>query len=326
MKMKELMIYLIILFKIINIEGRSEEFNKCVNPEKTIFYASDCTKIQIPDSEGFNCCAMKITFNQESTYSCLALEKKYTSSQEVLNEYISKNNISLLFASVGGKMEIDCGNKLKISENYKKLSNEYLNCYNNHIKGIDNENNCTKNDIPSNEGSKCCFVETSTKNDNGNIVNDKRCYIIQDKYFTKNKNLNNYLLDESNNNLDEYSHTNISITCKNYDTFFYSGFDKNINIPFSTPNEKSDDIEKTEHIDSTDGFYYKKPPSSSGIKSWAIILIIIGCIIFIGIIILVSCCCVKRKKKDLKVEKNSTYIVGIQNNLNNNNQNINWLK
>ena len=64
-------------------------------------------------------------------YSCLALEKKYTSSQEVLNEYISKNNISMLFASVGGKMEIDCGNKLKISENYKKLSNEYLNCYNN---------------------------------------------------------------------------------------------------------------------------------------------------------------------------------------------------
>ena len=203
MKMTALMmIYLILLLIITNIEGRSEEFNKCINPEKTIIYASDCTKIQIPDSEGYNCCAMKITFNQDSTYSCLALEKKYTSSQEVLNEYMSKKNISFLFSSVGGKIEIDCGNKLKISEDYKKSSDEYLNCYNNNIKGIENENNCTKNDIPSSEGSKCYFEKTSTKNDNGNIVNDKRCNIIQDEYFTKNKNLNNYLLDESNNNLD----------------------------------------------------------------------------------------------------------------------------
>ena len=78
-------------------------------------------------------------------------------------------------------MEINCGNNLKIEENYKKLSDEYLNCYNNHINGTEIENDCILNDIPEEEGSKCCFVETSTKNKIGNIINDKRRYVIQDK-------------------------------------------------------------------------------------------------------------------------------------------------
>ena len=42
---------------------------------------------------------------------------------------------------MGGKLENDFGNKLTISDNFKKLSDEYLNYYNNHIKGIDNKNN-----------------------------------------------------------------------------------------------------------------------------------------------------------------------------------------
>ena len=183
-----------LLFLIMkNIQGKSEEFKECINPDKNVYSVSDCTRIKIPDSEGYKCCSMKIIFNQESSYSCINLENKYTTSQEVLNEYMSKKNISYLFASIGGKMEIDCGNNITISENYKKLSEEYLNCYNNHIKSIENENNCTKNDIPANEGYKCCFIETSTKSQNGKIINDKRCFLIQNEYFTKNKNLKNYL-------------------------------------------------------------------------------------------------------------------------------------
>ena len=306
--MNMLRIFLVFFFQIKKIKGRSEEFKECVNQDKKVDSVYDCTSITIPDSEGYKCCAMKITFNKNSSYSCVALENKYTTNKKVLNEYMSKNDISFLFASVGGTVEIDCGEELKISENYKKLSDEYLNCYNNHIKAIENDNNCTQNDIPSNEGSKCCFVETSTKSENGNIINDKRCYIIQDEYFTTNKNLNNYLLDESNNNLDEYRKTNITITCKNYETFFYSGSDKSQN-PLDT-------IEKTEIIDTsqTSEDIIRSPSSSSGLKAWAIFLIVLGSFIFVaGIIVTILCCLRKRKIP----ENNTTVIVGIQNDSNN---------
>ena len=307
MKINILIINLIFFMQIKNIEGRSEEFKECVNVDKTVYSSSDCTSIKIPDSEGYNCCAMKITFNQDSSYSCMALEKKYTTNKKVLNEYMSKNNISFLFASVGGQVEIDCGYELKISDNYKKLSDEYLNCYNNHIKGIENENNCTQNDIPSNEGSKCCFVETSTEKDNGNIVNDKRCFLIQDEYFTKNKNLNDYLLDESNNNLDDYHKTNITITCKNYGKFFYSGFDNSKN--------QYDTVETTEIIDPRKRTPIPKTSSESGLKAWALILIILGGIIFISGIIIIILCCLRKNKKPVN-QNQITDIVGIKNNSN----------
>ena len=313
MKINIMIIYFIFFLQIKNIGGRSEEFNECVDLNKTVYSISDCTNIEIPDSEGYNCCAMKITFNQDTSYSCLALEKKYTINQEVLSEYMSKNNISFLFASVGGKIEIDCGNKLKISENYKKLSGEYLNCYNNHIKGIDNESNCTENDIPISERSKCCFVETSTKNNIGNIINDKRFYIIQDEYFTKNKSLKNYLLDESNNNLDVYNKTNITILCKNYGTFFYSGFDQKIKY------EESDIIGETENIDSSREMKINIQSSSSksGLKAWTIILIILGGIIFIGILIFIALSCFRKKKKESEKKNEITENEGIQNKSNN---------
>jgi len=216
---------------------------------------------------------MKIKYNNNSSYSCLAIENKYTTSQEVLNEYISKTSISFLFSSVEGQMEIDCGNEFKISENYNKLSNEYLNCYDNHIKGIENENDCFKNDIPASEGSKCCFVETSAEDSygNGNIKTDKRCYIIQDKYFTDNKNLSNYLLDESNiNNLDEIINTNITIRCKNYDTFSFEG-----------PKQYKKKLNKNNANDENNG----ESVNSSSIKKeprlffWLLILVAIGCIL-----------------------------------------------
>ena len=306
--MRIMLIYLVFILEIKNIVGRSDEFNNCVNADRTISSISDCTNIKIPDSEGYKCCSMKVTFNKESTYSCLALEKKYATNQDALNEYMSKNDISFLFASVGGNVDIDCGNKLKITENFKKLSDEYLNCYNNNIKGIDNENNCTTNDIPASEGSKCCFVETSTQNDNGNIVNDKRCYLIQDKYFSNNNNLNNYLLDESNNNMDEYKKSNISISCKNYGTFFYSGIDGS-----SNSYKSSDIIEPNENSDTTeDNRIIIRPSSSdSGLKAWAIILIIIGGIIFIGAIILIVVCCLR--KKNIENKNDTTNMAVIKN-------------
>ena len=292
--MNTFFIYFLFLFQIKKLKGRSDEFNECINLSKTITDPSDCLSIKIPDNDGYKCCSMKITYNNNSSYSCFALETNYTTNQTVLNKYISEINISSLFNSYGGEMEINCGDNLKIEENYKKLSDEYLNCYNNHIKGIENENNCTNNDIPSSEGSKCCFVETSSKSQTGNIINDKRCYIIQDKYFTENKNLKNFLLDESNNNLDEYNNVNITINCKNYGIFFYSGFDKSIKNTYS-----SDNIQETEIIDETRDFQTlrPKPLEESGIKAWVIILIILGAIIFIGIIILIVFLYLRRNKK-----------------------------
>ena len=113
MKVNIVFIFFLILLRIKNLKGRSEEFNECINLEKTINAPSDCTDIKIPDSDGYKCCSMKIIHNNNSSYNCLALENKYTISQEVLNEYISKTSISFLFSSVEGQMEIECGNELK---------------------------------------------------------------------------------------------------------------------------------------------------------------------------------------------------------------------
>ena len=106
MKMNILIIYLIFFLQIKNIEGRSEEFNECLDLEKTVYSVSDCTNIKIPDSEGYNCCAMIITINQDSTYSCLALEKKYTTSQVVLDEYISKKIYHFYLLQGEGKWKL----------------------------------------------------------------------------------------------------------------------------------------------------------------------------------------------------------------------------
>ena len=38
------------------------------------------------------------------------------------------------------------------------------------MTGTQNEYDCINNDIAEQEGSKCCFEETSTINNNGNII------------------------------------------------------------------------------------------------------------------------------------------------------------
>ena len=129
--------------------------------------------------------------------------------------------------------------------------------------------------------------------------------MIQNEYFTKNKNLNNYLLDESNNNLNEYNNTNITIKCKNYDTFFFLGSDNNIQSQIPSK-EKNDIIEKSENIDTSENVFVKSESSykKSGIKAWAIILIIIGVIFCIGIIIVIIEYFKNKKKSNTEKETN----------------------
>lgn len=289
-------IFFLILLYIKELKGNSKGYYECLYPDKVVNSADECIKINIIAPEDFKCCSMKISYKNNSSYSCIALEKKYITSKEELNKYISKRSLVFLFAITGGQMEIDCGLNMKITENYKKISNESLNCYNSHIKGVKNINECNDNDIPVEDNSKCCFVETSKINDDGNILNDKRCYIIQNEYFTKEKNFTNYLLDESNvKNLNEINNTNISINCKNYEPFFFQGvFQKPSN---TTKNDNS----------TTDPWIPINPESNnkSGLKSWAIALIIICCCIFIsGIIITIYFIYNKQKRK--KKEDNKT--------------------
>lgn len=309
--MNILIFYLVTLFFVVELKERSEELDECINLEKTVVSPSDCLNIKIPSSEGYKCCSMKITYNNESSYNCLALENKYTINKEVLSEYISQRDISFLFITFGGQIDIDCDNNIKTSENYKKLSNEYLSCYNNHIKGIENENDCIQNDIPVEEGSKCCFVETTTEYDNGNFISDKRCYLIEDEYFTKNKNLNNYLLDKSGiKNFDEVINTNVTIRCKNLDTYFFSSINNDIkySLPSNLISDNNIDFENnndssiiSDFIENSGQIRYEPltQKKNSGKKTWVIILIIIVSLILIGIIIILIICFYCRKKNEL---------------------------
>lgn len=306
--MNFLMICILILSNMKIFQGKSEEYYECLNTQKTIKSSSECTNIKIPDSDEYKCCSMKITFNNESSFNCFPLENKYTESQELLKEYISKRSLAGLFGTMGGQMEIECGNEIKMTENYEKLSDEFLNCYNNHMNGTQNENDCINNDIPNKEGSKCCYIETSTINNNGNIIDDKRCYIIQDEYFTKEKNLSNYLLDESNSkSLDQIINTNVTINCKNYGTYFFNGQVKYTG-PISSSNETIETnsiINYTDNIDSNFDKISRPEKEKSNSKTWIIIVVIIACIIFIGIIILIIAIYYKKKKNSLANNNNN---------------------
>ena len=108
--------------------------------------------------------------------------------------------------------------------------------------------------------------------------------------------------------MDEYKKSNISISCKNYGTFFSSGIDGS-----SNSYKSSDIIEPNENSDTTeDNRIIIRPSSSdSGLKAWAIILIIIGGIIFIGAIILIVVCCLR--KKNIENKNDTTNMAVIKN-------------
>ncbi len=274
---------LILLVYLEQLKGFSEEYYDCLDSDNIVNSHSDCTSINIPESEGYKCCSIKVSYESTSSYNCFPIENKYTTSQELLNEYITKKNLAFLFGDTGGKIEIECPNQMKTTENYEKFSDEYLNCYESHKKGVNNENDCTKYEIPTKEGNKCCFLESSQINNDGTIVDDKRCYIIQNEYFKEKKNFSDYLLDESNiKSLDQIINTNITIKCKNYDKFFFQGIYK----PFSNNKNKTEP-------DPTES---EKEKSKSKLEAWIIVLIIIGGLIFligIGIIFFLA----YRKKK-----------------------------
>ena len=226
---------ILILTYIRYIKSKSEEYYECLNPYKAISSPDECISINIPESEGFKCCSMSITYDSETSYNCIVLETQYTKDQNTLNEYFSKRSMASLFTSVGGEMKVDCGSSLKIEENYKKYSDEFFNCYNGHIKGVENENDCINIDIPIEENNKCCYLEITKLDNNGEKINDKRCYIIDNIYFSEQKSLNDFLLDETKlSNLKYIKNTNITINCKNNEIFYFKGnLDYSKKIPTS---------------------------------------------------------------------------------------------
>ena len=300
-----------IYFLLLNVKGiqeNSDEFYDCINPDKTINSPSECTSIKIPDSDGYKCCSMKISFNDNNTYSCFTLENEFTKSQKIFEEYFTNQSIASLFGTIGGQMEIECGEKMILTQNYEKMSDEYLNCYKSHINGVENENDCQKYDIPKKEKSKCCFLESIQKDNKGNIIKDKRCNIIQDEYFTKEKNLNNYLMEKSNlKNLEQVKNINITINCKNYDVFYFiSKFEEtpssNIDIKKTEILLSSTDINLNDEDDNIPPILSNKKESGSNI--WIIVVIVIVSIVFlIGGVILVFYF-IRKRKSNLNMNNN----------------------
>ena len=257
---------LLFVFLILKkIKSRSDEYYSCMNPENEVDSPSFCSSIIIPDSEGYKCCSMKISYQNKESYNCFPLEKKYIKTKETLDEYISQRSLAPFFSTLGGKVEIDCGENIQIEQKYEKLSDESNSCYNGHLNGVNNENDCINIEIPSKEKNKCCYIETSKLSNNNKIINDKRCYFIKDEYFLEGKNLSNYLIDEMNvKSLDEIENFNITINCKNYEIFTFQGKIHFIDEKVTEEEENSDE---------------KINQKSSLLKPWIFALLIIFLII-----------------------------------------------
>ena len=270
---------------------------------------------------------MQITFNGNISRSCLTVETNYTTSKEILEEYISQKGLGAFFIKQGGQVEIDCGDNLTINENYIQFSDEFLNCFDGNKNGANDENDCINYDIPENETCKCCFVEVAKLNKSGILENDKRCYIISNLYFTKEKNMREFLLDQSNvKSLNDINDTNVTIRCKNYNTFYYisnQNYSNQIypiseysltyitsqitsNTDYISKNENSEiiktDITTNNENKNNGGNFNIKEKSS---KTWLIILIsIISCAVVIVIIVLIVCK-LKKNNNINKAEDNS---------------------
>ena len=130
--------FLILLLYLKQLKGFSEEYYECLDSDKNVNYNSDYTSIKIPEYEGYKCCSTKVSYETKIFNNCIPIENKYTISQELLYEYISTRNLASLFGDTGGQIEIECPNEMKATENYEKLSDEYLKCYDSHKKGVNN--------------------------------------------------------------------------------------------------------------------------------------------------------------------------------------------
>lgn len=282
-------IYILILLYINQIKGLSEEYYKCIDPDIEVVSPSVCTSIIIPKNEGYKCCSMKVRYKNTISYKCLPIENQFTSSQKLLDEYIFNKSLAFLFTDTGGNMEIECPNSMKAAKEYNKLSDDFLSCYDNYIKGVQNENDCIKNDFSTEETGKCCFLEKFQNHNNGVDINDKRCFIIQDKYFTQEKNFTNFLLEKSNieSMAKIINTTNFTIKCEGYPTFFFPDKLKNNN----KLNSSLDIVNGTTEM-------YKE---SGGIKKWKIIIIIICicCVILITAIIFAIIFVYRKRRESL---------------------------
>lgn len=314
---------IIILILLTNIQSKTEEYYECINPDKTINSQSKCTSIKIPVSDGYKCCALEIQYGSEISYNCFAIETEYTKDSQTLNEYMSKRNLDFLFTSTGGKMSIDCGDFLNIEKYYKKYSDSFLNCYNGHTRGVEKESDCYEIVIPEEENSKCCYLEKIQINENGNTISDKRCYIIDNIYFSGNKKLSDFILDTSNlNSLDDIIDTNIIIKCKNIDTFYLKKIDDNLflNTEFSNNFIKTNEVVETTLKSELDILIGSDIPpkeniekKKSGLPLWSIIVIVVGGAIIVGVVIIIIIYCSnKRRENNSNVNTNpNNYLPGI---------------
>ena len=313
-----ILLYLISLLNVQSLNENSKEFFECINPEKIAYSSSECTSIKIPDSEGYKCCSMKIELDDNTTYNCFAIENEYTKNKTILNEYIANRSLFSLFGINGGQMKVECGNDINSIINYEKISNEYSNCYQSHINGVDNENDCHKYNIPEKEKSQCCFMETQQIDDIGNIINEKRCYIIQDDYLNNKYNLNQYLLDKTNKkSLKEIKNVNITIKCKNHDVFEFKGEIEDI----KRKDDVSSDIENTDKQKEPVIFYPTNRKKDSGLSAGAIVGIIIACIVVLagGVILIIYCI----RKRKVKMEETNNMNNIYKNSYNKTNDNMN---
>lgn len=292
--MKKLILIFSLFLYMQCFQDKSEEFYDCLNPDKIVNNSFECTFIKIPESDEYKCCSMKVVFGNNITYNCFTLESKFAKDQKSLDEYTSSISLSSLFGTSGGEIEIECENNSKnISSThiYEKISDEFTNCYNNHINGVDNERECLVYDIPEKEMSKCCYLETAQKDIKGNIIRDKRCYIIQNEYFTKEKDLNIYLLEKTHKkSLEQIHDINITINCKNQDIFHFISTSANDINPTIVNSDTSTDIMPR------DNNTYRNIKKSES-KTKIIVIVVIVCIVtLIGISILIYYCIKKRKK------------------------------
>ena len=312
-------IILLFLQYVSGIKEYSSEFYECLDPDKKINSSSYCSSIELPEADGYKCCSMEIKVNKNNSITCFALENKYTQNKVILDEYLANRSFTSLFGINGSEIEIKCGEIISNQINEKK-SDEYTNCCNANLNGVNNENDCQKYNIPESEKGKCCYIETQQITEEGNIINDKRCYIIQDGYFSKEYNLNNYLLDQTNyKNLDQIKNINITINCKNQDVFYFQGkIDKEINLTSTDINSNDDNQNENFPIN------YPGRKKGSGLSAGAIVgIVIAGVVVAVGATILTIYCVRKNKGKlDSGESKDNMNITDINNNNTENAKNI----
>lgn len=270
--MNILFVFLLIFF-LEEIQEKSANYYDCINPNRKVFSSTECTSILIPESDGYKCCSMEIAFENKSYYNCFALEIKYIQNKEDLLKYTNKRALSYLFGIVGGYISINCGANFTVEKIYPKYSDSLLNCYNINIEGVINMNDCIENDIPEKEKSKCCYLETN-KFYGEYFIKDKKCLVIDDKYFTKEKKFNDLLLDQlKEENLSRNNITNIFLNCKNYDKCYFQGNMIKNNISKNKNNIDYDTI-----------FEISSSKKDFGIKPWKMVIVIISSFIFFSII------------------------------------------